>query len=416
MLYKKLYFTCRKMAFLCVLLCLAGIAGAQTNKITFNHHTVENGLSQSSVLSIAQDSTGFMWFGTKDGLNKFNSQTFEIFKHEEKNKASLSSSQNINALLTDHNGNLWVGTQNGLNLYLRESNSFKHFLRKAGDNSSLSSNVIRSLYEDKQGNIWVGTDYGLNKLLKNGRFQRIEGKSPDGTVFKNHLVKSIYQDHEQVIWIAAQEGLTGITAKDNSYAFKTYVHDPGDPLSLIDNDVISVIEDQRHNLWIGTHQSGLELFDRATGTFKPVQPKNTGPYAKTSNVIRKLTLDKEGKIWVGMLDGINIFDPVSNEFILLKHDADVAGSLNQNSIYDIHKDASGSMWIGTYYGGVNVYHVNATPFREYKSYLDRNSLSSNVVSAIVEDAQQNLWIGTEAEGLNYYDRNTGRFRSFKNEP
>jgi len=396
-----------------MLLCFTGIAGAQTHKINFVHHTVENGLSQSSVLSIAQDSLGFMWFGTKDGLNKFNTQTFEIFKHKPKDTSSLSSSQNINALLTDHRGNLWVGTQNGLNLYLPESNSFKHFLIRSGVRDELSSNVIRSLYEDKQGGIWVGTDDGLYKLVRGNRFQRIEGRAADGKVFRKQLIKSIYQDHQGMIWVAAMQGLTRISMKHNRYEFRCFVHDPKDPGSLTDSDITSVIEDRQDNLWVGTHQSGLELFDRSTETFTPVKPKDGHQSGSNSNVIRKLTLDQDGRIWIGMLNGIHIFDPLKREFTLLEHDAYIATSLNQNSIYDIHQDAAGSMWIGTYYGGINVYHVDAMPFKGYKSFLDKNSLSSNVVSAVVEDHLHNLWIGTEAEGLNYYDRKSGLFKSFK---
>lgn len=396
-----------------MLLCFNGKAVAQTRKINFVHHTVEDGLSQSSVLSIAQDSLGFMWFGTKDGLNKFNTQTFEIFKHNPKDPSSLSSSQNINALLTDHKGNLWVGTQNGLNMYLRDSNSFKHFLIKSNLRGEVSSNVIRSLYEDRKGGIWVGTDDGLYKLTGGNRFQRIEGRAADGKVFKKQLVKAIYQDQKGMIWIAAMQGLTCISMEDNRYTFKCFVHDPNDARSIADNDITSVIEDRQHNLWVATHQYGLELFDPTAETFKHIRSENRDGPLGASNVIRKLTLDKEGRIWIAMLNGIHLFDPVKREFTLLKHDAYIETSLNQNSIYDIHQDAAGSMWIGTYYGGINVYHVDAMPFKGYKSFLDKNSLSSNIVSAVVEDGLHNLWIGTEAEGLNYYDRNTGLFKNYK---
>jgi ligand-binding sensor domain-containing protein len=412
---RSLYLVYLKTLVILISFCFMQMAGAQTHKINFVHHTVENGLSQSSVLSIAQDSIGFMWFGTKDGLNKFNTQTFEIFKHKKDDTSSLSSSQNINALLTDHKGNLWVGTQNGLNLYLRKSNSFRHFFIPPAANGELSSNVIRSLYEDRQGGLWVGTDDGLYKLLKNGKFQRIEGRSSDGRLFRKQLIKSVYQDHEGVLWIAAMEGLTRISPKGKYYEFRCFVHDPNDPQSLVDNDVTSVIEDRQHRLWIGTHQYGLELFDRANSTFRRVKPAEDGIAANNGDVIRKLTLDKDGRIWIGMLNGIHLFDPGKNEFTLLKHDADIPTSLNQNSIYDIHRDAAGSMWIGTYYGGINVYHVDAMPFKGYKSFADQNSLSSNVVSAIVEDGQHHLWIGTEAEGLNYYDRSSGLFKSFKSD-
>jgi len=398
-----------------ILFCFTQLAIAQDSKINFVHHTVEDGLSQSSVLSIAQDSLGFMWFGTKDGLNKFNTQTFEIFKHKKNDPASLSSSQNINALITDHKGNVWAGTQNGLNLYLRESNSFKHFLIRTANGTKLTSNVIRSLFEDRQGNIWVGTDYGLYRLLKNGNFEKIEGKTTGGKIFRQQLIRCIYQDHEGAIWIGAVEGLTKITRQKDGFIFASFVHETETPGSLPDNDITSVIEDRQHNLWVATHQFGLTLFNREKGSFTSVSPGGAGKPTDNGRVIRKLMLDNDGRIWIGMLNGIQLFDPLKKDFILLKHDPYIPTSLNQNSIYDIHKDASGSVWVGTYYGGINVYHADAMPFRGYKSFLDKNSISSNVVSAIVEDDRHNLWIGTEAEGLNYYNRTSGLFTSFKSD-
>ncbi len=385
------------------------------SKISFNHLTVENGLSQSSVLSIAQDSIGFMWFGTKDGLNKFNSQTFEVYKHDERNPGSLSSSRNINTLLTDRKGNLWIGTQNGLNLYLPESNSFRHFVNDPEDQNSISNNIIRHLFQDKQGNIWVGTENGLNKLLKNGKFQRFYSSPVKGRGIAHNLVKAIHQDHNNVLWVGTVDGLTSMTPHKGSYIFSTYFHDQASPASLADNDINTIFEDAKHRLWIGTHNFGLELLDRAMGSFRHYTAKKGQPNALLSNVIRKITMDSSGKLWISTLNGISIYDADREKFTNISHNPDDPSSLNQNSVYDILHDAAGSMWLGTYYGGVNVYHANSTPFRTYKANPGKNGISSNVISAIVEDKAGNLWIGTEAEGLNYYNRSTGSFTNFKSD-
>ncbi|WP_448634885.1 ligand-binding sensor domain-containing protein [Pedobacter panaciterrae] len=203
--------------------------------------------------------------------------------------------------------------------------------------------------------------------------------------------------------------------KKGKYVFQSYFHDPSNPASLIDDDLSAVFEDQYHNLWIGTHNNGLELMDRATGTFKHYSAKGGPSSGLSSNVIRKIKADKDGKLWISTLNGIDIFDVKTGKFTVLNHVPNDPLTLNQNSTYDILKDAAGSMWVGTYYGGVNVYHANSTPFREYKTSLGGNGISSNVVSAIVEDENHNLWIGTEAEGLNYYNRTTGKFKAIKNE-
>jgi ligand-binding sensor domain-containing protein/DNA-binding response OmpR family regulator/nitrogen-specific signal transduction histidine kinase len=411
---------CLKKLFLLLILLSAGMVSrteaqetTSASKISFNHLTVENGLSQSGVLSIAQDSMGFMWFGTKDGLNKFNGQTFEVFKHDEHNPASLSSSRNINTLLTDSKGKLWIGTQNGLNLYLPESNSFRHFVNDPNDQSTISNNIIRDLFQDRQGNLWVGTENGLNKLLRSGKFQRFYSSPVKGRGIAHNLVKAIHQDHKNVLWIGTADGLTGMESHGGKYVFNSYFHDLENSESLADNDLNAIFEDSRRNLWIGTHKFGLELMDRSAGKFKHYTAKKGQPNALSSNVIRKIKMDSSGKLWISTLNGLSILDVGSQKFANLLSNPDDPSSLNQNSVYDILQDAAGSMWLGTYYGGINVYHTNSTPFRKYKANRGKNGISSNVVGSIVEDRAHNLWIGTEAEGLNYYNRTTGLFSSFK---
>ncbi|MBB6501239.1 hybrid sensor histidine kinase/response regulator transcription factor [Pedobacter cryoconitis] len=404
-----------KLFFLGLMFSFIG-AFAQHKEISFNHLTVEDGLSQSSVLSITQDSLGFMWFGTKDGLNKFNTQNFEIYKYHKNDKSSLTSSMNINALLTDSKGNVWVGTQKGLNLYLPKTNSFKRFQYHPDKKYSLSNNIIRSIYEDHQGFIWVGTDSGLNKLVAADKFERFMTRPVPDKGQTYHLIKTIFQDHNNVLWVGTLQGLTSMELKNGQYIYKSYVHERNRPESLSDNDISSILEDHKHNLWIGTHSGGLELLDRSTGSFRHFRYKKGQPNTISSNVIRKMLQTKAGKLWVSTINGINIIDLETFAIKVLNHLPDDPSSLNQNSIYDLMQDAAGSIWVGTYYGGVNVYHVNSTPFRGYKSKIGKNGLSSNVVSSIVEDTKHNLWIGTEAEGLNYYDRTSGKFSSFRHDP
>lgn len=382
---------------------------SQNENVYFEQITVERGLSQSSVLSIAQDSMGFMWFGTKDGLSRYDSRQFEVYRYNPQDPSSISSSLNVNALLTDSKGNLWVGTQNGLNKYLPESNSFIRFQYHPKQENTISNNVIRCIYEDRQNNIWIGTDSGLNKLVDGKFFERFI--SNQGKGIAHNTVKAIYQDQDHTMWIGTQNGLTTMVLKNNEYRYKTFLHDANDKNSISANDINSISGDLNHNIWIGTHFKGLNLFDKTNSTFKHfTQQASNG---LSSNVIRKIRVLKDGKLWIATLNGINVFDPVNHKFRVYQHDPENPNSLNQNSIYDIHEDVAGSIWAGTYYGGINVHHANVIPFKTYKHYSYKNSLSSNIISAIVEDVKGNLWIGTEAEGLNYYDRASGRFTNFR---
>ena len=385
---------------------------AQINQLQFERFTVERGLSQSSVLSIAQDSMGFIWIGTKDGLNRYDSQGFEVYKHQVNNPNSISNSFNINALLTDSKGNLWVGTQQGLNKYVPETNSFIRFLNQPSNKNSLSNNTIRSLYEDKQGNLWVGTENGLNKLIGNQNFERFFCSGSLGNGMVNPIVKAIYQDSKNILWVGTLKGLVSLNFKNGVYKFKTYSNQPSNQQSLASNDINAIAEDLNHNLWIGTHFNGLDFFDRTNNQFRHFKSELGNQNSLSSNTIRKIMVNKDGNLWIATLNGVNIFDPVTRQFKLQKHDPENSTSISQNSIYDIFQDKAGSVWVGTYYGGVNVYHPNAVTFKIYKYYSYKNSLSSNIISAIVEDKQNNLWIGTEAEGLNYYNRRTGQFTKF----
>lgn len=383
---------------------------AQTPIMSFDKLTVESGLSQSGVIAIAQDSTGFMWFGTKDGLNRYDARHFEIFRNDIKDRNSISSSQNINALLTDSNGDLWVGTQNGLNKYIPETKSFKRYLNNPQDKASLSNNTIRTIYEDSAGNLWIGTENGLNKRNADGKFERFFCKGAIGAGLVNPIVKAIYQDSNGTLWVGTQAGLVAITSKNKQYSFKTYFHHKSNNNSLSDNDITAINEDREGNLWVGTHFKGVNQLKIGKAGFTHFNSSNSG---LLSNVIRKILVDTNGKLWFATLNGISIYDTVAKSFNNQTHNPENSSSLNQNSIYDILEDKAGSIWVGTYYGGVNVYHPNAIPFQIYKHYSYKNSLSSNIISALAEDRFGNLWIATEAEGLNYFNRKTGKFITYR---
>ncbi|OAQ38338.1 hybrid sensor histidine kinase/response regulator [Pedobacter psychrophilus] len=395
-----------------ILICFLSCLKAQEIKIAFDKLTVEAGLSQSSVLSITQDKKGFMWFGTKDGLNRYDSQQFEVFRHHENDPNSLSSSQSIGALLTDRKGNLWVGTQDGLNKYQPETKSFVRYINNPKNKKSLSNNTIRSIYEDRQGNIWIGTEDGLNKLNNDGSFERYFCNNSLGAGVVNAAINSIYQDSKYTLWVGTKNGLVNINFKKQGAKFSTYFHDPNNSQTPISNDITSIVEDFNHNIWLGHHFSGLDFFDRVNNNFKHING-NELDNKFGSNNIRKILVAKDGLLWIATLNGIRIYDPVKNRFDNNIHDPENPGSLNQNSIYNLYQDKAGSIWVGTYFGGINVYHPNAIPFTTYKHNSYKNSLSSNIISAIVEDKNHNLWIGTEAEGLNFYNRQTGQFTNIK---
>jgi ligand-binding sensor domain-containing protein/signal transduction histidine kinase/DNA-binding response OmpR family regulator len=376
---------------------------AQNTTLDFEHISVENGLSQSGVISIAQDKMGFMWFGTRDGLNKYDGQHFTVFKNSSTDSTSISSGLNIYALLNDSKGNLWIGTSNGLNLYVAESNSFKRFMHEEKNENSISNNTIRCIFEDKKGTIWIGTDNGLNKLITHNKFEHFSTKKG----LSNNFIKVVYESKAGDLWVGTGKGLNKISFKNENYSNKII-------LDLDNSEIASIAEDDKNNLWFGSHNAGFSVLNYNTQTFTFFLHKEENKNSLISNIVRKILFTKDGKLWIATIKGINIYDPNNNTFQLLQTNSDNPKSLNQNSIYDIFEDKAGTVWIGAYYGGINVLYANSSPFNIYKYKTAKNSLSSNVVRPIAEDAANNLWIGTEGEGLNKYNSQTGVFKIYKN--
>ncbi|MCU7549251.1 ATP-binding protein [Chitinophagaceae bacterium LB-8] len=382
-------------------------AGQQS--IVFDHVTVENGLSSGSVLSITQDAKGFIWIGTMDGLNRYDGNKVKIFKSFYQDNP-IGPSIKINQLIADKQQNIWIGTNNGLYVYNTRTDSFSVFYAGAG-RKNLSHNNIKAIYQDRKGNIWVGTEGGLNKIDYGQPFEfqsiPIINKK-DSSGFKN--VQAIFENSAGDILVGTTQGI--FISKNQ----KVSDHKWGliaDQLSGI--SISTIAEDKNKNLWIGTTASGVFKIDKELLIIKHYSHQvgtNTG---LVSNVIRKIRTDRKGRLWIGTLKGLNLYDPLTDRFISYVHKPEDPHTLNYNSIYDIFEDQQGSIWVGTFFGGVNIAEAYTTNFKIYQNTDRKNWISSNVISSIVGDQGDNLWIGTEAEGLNYFDRKLQVFRSFKYE-
>ncbi|QIL39394.1 hypothetical protein G7074_08965 [Pedobacter sp. HDW13] len=251
--------------------------------VSFSNLTVENGLSQNSVMAIAQDSTGFMWFGTRQGLNRYDGYRFKIYKNEVKNPASISGGE-VTSLLTDAKGVLWVGTTSGLNRYQTPNDSF---LRIKG----LSSNNVEAIYQDRDKNVWVGTLNGLNLLVNREQNQ-----------FK-------------------------------TFRFSTKA---GDPV----NSIYSICQDKNGNLWIGTG-NGIVLASLRNGKFQ--YKKVSFPSPLPSNYITIIAADVKGNIWMGTSNGLCKFDVLHNSLRVFQHDNRNPNSIIHSDIREImeHKGFCG---------------------------------------------------------------------------
>ncbi|TDW96856.1 two component regulator with propeller domain [Dinghuibacter silviterrae] len=378
----------------------------------FHHFTVEDGLSQHSVMQIVQDRKGFIWLGTHYGLDRYDGVRFKAYQNDPDDTNSLSDNY-INALLVDTRGFLWVGASGRLDRFDPVKGIFCHVLYDSHFVPQSRDVSVNCLLEDHRGNIWVGTPHGLDQIQ--GGEQRISrvysfpgGRDPEGSGGRqgggglpqgggdlDNNIRALCEDQTGTLWIGTGTGLIRMDTNGHT------------AVVLTGNYITSIAEDKTGVLWIGTQHQGVNRYAPRTGKFSPL----TG---LPSNNIRKILTDRDGRLWIGTQEGLAIADPVSGVLTTFLHQPDDKSSLSQNSIYSICQDHEGSVWVGTYFGGVNVTYATATPFTVYQSGPPGSSINNNVVSGIVGGSGNQLWLGTEGGGLNCLDRGTGRFTYYRN--
>jgi len=380
----------------------------------FTHIGTAAGLSQSNVTCILRDSRGFMWFGTQDGLNRYDGYTFVVYKNNPRNPGSLSNSF-IKDLLEDSKGNIWVATLGGgLNKFDREQDRFIHYRQDKTDKGSLSDDFVNCIAEDSRGDLWAGTETGgLNRLDgRTGRFTRYSTDRNDSNSISDNDVTTILEDSRHHIWVGTFHGGMDLLDPGTGH-FSRFRHNDHDTGSLSYNTVLRFFEDNRHRLWIATRGGGLDLLnfpDRHFRHFKN-DPRNSNSLPR--DVVLTLAGDDNNNLWIGTENGgLSIFDPEKGTFTNYMHDDLDNTSLGNNSIYALYRDPYNNMWVGTYSGGADLYNKTANQFTLYKHNSSSNSPGNNNILDFHEDARGNIWIGTDGGGVELFDPATGKFKHF----
>ncbi|MEO5594133.1 MAG: two-component regulator propeller domain-containing protein [Chitinophagaceae bacterium] len=385
---------------------------SQRQNIKFDHLDINSGLSQNHILCALQDSRGFMWFGTHDGLNKYDGYKFTIYRSDFTDKYSIGNNY-ITALIEDRKGNIWVGTSGGgLNKYDKEKDRFIQ-LRHTGDPNSLSSNLITSIAEDHNGNLWIGTnDEGVNLLdPATGKAKHYINNKTDSQSLANNYVRTVLEDGQHRIWVGTIDGGLNLFDATTNH-FKRYMHNPADSNSISGNKIRTLFADSKQRLWIGTDGAGLSMLDLKTNMFRNYLNKKNNSNSLPGNAAYTIC-EKDGNIWIGLENaGLSIFNPSTGMFSNYLHDNLDDGSLSNNSIYSVYKDRNENMWIGTFAGGINLFNSNNYKFDHYKHTSDPESLGNNYVLCIMEDSKKRIWIGTDGGGLDLFDRQTQQFTHF----
>jgi signal transduction histidine kinase/ligand-binding sensor domain-containing protein/CheY-like chemotaxis protein len=389
---------------------------SQDSPLRFVRISLEQNLSQSAVHCILQDDKGFMWFGTEDGLNRYDGHRFVIYRPDSGNPKSLSNNW-ITCMLIDRRGTFWIGTQDGLNTFDFETGTFRHPLQNAKYPNSLSHNSIKCLWEDSAGNLWIGTLRGLNRLNRQtGHITRYLHQPGAPGTLSHDTICSLLEDRSGILWIGTQGG--GINQWDpEKERYITYKHNPLDPRSLSHNTVNCLYQDRSGVIWIGTGGEGLDRFEPKTRTFSHYRANSHQPGSLSHNDVTAIYQDRSGILWIGTRGGgLDQFEQDKGTFIRHQLNPSDAFSLSHNIVLSIYEDRFHVLWAGTW-DGLNKSDRERKAFNHYKVEPGNPySLGSKEVRALYQDRRGILWVGLDGRGLDRWDPRTRRFSHYRADP
>ncbi|MCG9793080.1 hybrid sensor histidine kinase/response regulator transcription factor [Flavobacterium algicola] len=450
------------------LLCLvSNLATGQFNNLKFENLDTFNGLSSSTCVEIFQDKEGFLWFGTIDGLNKYNGYEFEIFRSVLKDSKSLSNNR-INVIEEDNEGNLWVGTNNGLNLFNKKTNKFTRInlypknLPQSGQIYSSQKIINDLLYDDINNTLWVATNNGAIKIVlsdynpnvQNYQFSYFTNNKSNHNSIDNNTVNVILKDAENTIWISTNgDNLNRYSSKANNFKriyiqkSKSYELNHIPKKILIDaegdfwigNDlsnlvvwnrkantfshvsvvnsrspILDIYQDKKGVFWASVDASGLFLFTKKNGkieTKKHITDNFLDPFSLPNNKPSKIFEDRKGIYWIGSYDkGVSKLDPSSYSFGHYYYQPNEPNGLSQKAVQSVLQDSKGRIWISAYNGGLDLFDEQTKSFKHYVS--KPNGLSSNKILYTFETSDGNIWVCTLDGGVCKFNPDENTFETF----
>ncbi len=405
----------KKVGGFLLLLMISSLWATRDSTPCFQRIGFEQGLSQSTVFSITQDSIGFMWFATADGLNKYDGYTFTVYRPDPLDSTTISE-LGVRKIFKDREENLWVITLGGrVDRYLPESDCFAHYHLPTDQTRAGHAPKIISIVEDTGGRLWLGATTG--ELFTYDREadafvrQSIGKQQPD----RMHL-QCLLADSGGILWLGTWEGLLKYDSQTKKVV--RYQHNKRIPGAPGGNLAFDLAFDQKRNLWIATADGGVSVLARGSDSFEVFAHDPQNPASLSSNRVMCVFVDNRSQVWIGTVDaGLNLFDPTTRTFRHYRHNSGQPNSLGSGAIISIFQDNNGGLWFGTSSSGVSRLDPRRQSFRNISHRSgDPASLSHNTVLAVLEDRAGGLWVGTDGGGLNYRPAGSERFIHFLQNP
>lgn len=389
-------------------ICLGLYSYTQNTNIKFQHISNKQGLSNSNIECIMQDSKGFLWFGTQDGLNRYNGYEFKQYKFSYNDSTSLPDNF-VWCLAEDDAGDIWVGTnEKGLAKYSYTYDNFKIYSYIEGDSTTVPSRYISCLYKEYKGTIWVGTNQGLAKYNKESDdFTHVNIATNTN---ENVAVSAITELHDSVLVIGSYN--YGLSYLDNkTQKFKQFTFKANNKIEPINLQIRRLYVD-KNVIWFST-QTNLGLYKYNILTQKLKKYTANTPSSIASSYISSIFKDSKNNLWVGgSNEGTSLYIPKNDSFINIKHDKSNEYGISSNTVTCMFEDNANTVWFGTHFGGISYFNHNTQSFKHY-SHIPNNksSLSNDIVGSIVEDENGEIWIGTN-NGINLFNKNENTFTFF----
>ena len=434
-------------------------SNSYSQQYVFTNYSINNGLSQSVVNCLFQDSRDYLWIGTQNGLNRFNGETFDVFSYNPADSNSISNNW-IYAIAEDRDGNLWIGTKGGLNRYLVTQNkferisyqtnftydvtrycydliclrngnvvvntppiisvydpakkSFTHFQSKLTYDGAVKD-VRIPLLEDVDGKIWIGSTKGLAGFLPQTKeFSYYSFVNTGGAPVGDINISALYRDKKGVLWVGTTLGLFNYNAASGRFEESRFAVGPTERFTFENSCIRTILEDKNGNLIIGTEGKGLYVLAPSTQNTVTIQNYTSENSEIGHNIVQSLMIDQSENLWIGTLQGISKTDLKKKKFNLYrKSNSPNSLDLLGNVIASLYKDDNGTLWVGNWGQGLNLVNRTTNEVEHFSTRLTGNhKISNDFIHSIFQDSDLHIWLGTR-NGILIYDKAGNQFVPWK---